>query len=82
MVDVLGGQVTIAAVCTELTGEGAVEVGDWDVPPLSANAVRIAVRGFGECRLRCITYTFVRGVSTGGGYDSRSARSARRQTPR
>lgn len=32
-----------AAVCTALTGEDAIEVQDWDVPPLSPTSIRIAV---------------------------------------
>jgi NADPH2:quinone reductase len=36
--------VTIAAVCTDLRGEGAVELQEWDVPPTGSGAVRIAVR--------------------------------------
>ena len=35
---------TTAAVCTELSGGGAIEVQDWEVPPLGPGAVRIAVR--------------------------------------
>ena len=35
---------TIAAVCTDLSGEGAIEVQDWDVPATAPDAVRIAVR--------------------------------------
>jgi NADPH:quinone reductase len=35
---------TIAAVCTKLSGEGAVELLDWPVPQLGPGAVRIAVR--------------------------------------
>jgi NADPH2:quinone reductase len=35
---------TSAAVCTELSGEGAVEVGPWALPPLGPGAVRIDVR--------------------------------------
>jgi hypothetical protein len=32
-----------AAVCTALTGEDAIEVRDWDVPPLGPMSLRIAV---------------------------------------
>ena len=32
-----------AAVCTALTGEDAIEVRDWDVPPLGPTSLRIAV---------------------------------------
>ena len=35
---------TTAAVCTDLSGEGAIEVQDWDVPATAPDAVRIAVR--------------------------------------
>jgi NADPH2:quinone reductase len=35
---------SIAAVCTELGGEGAVELRDWEVPPPGPDAVRIKVR--------------------------------------
>jgi NADPH2:quinone reductase len=35
---------TIAAVCTELSGEGSVEVRDWPLRALGPGAVRIAVR--------------------------------------
>jgi len=35
---------TLAAVCTELTGEGALEVRTLDAAPLGPSAVRIAVR--------------------------------------
>ena len=36
--------VTTAAVCTDLSGEGAIEVQDWAVPATGPGAVRIAVR--------------------------------------
>jgi NADPH2:quinone reductase len=36
--------VSIAAVCTDLSGEGALELRDWQVPPLGPGAVRIQVR--------------------------------------
>lgn len=35
---------TLAAVCTELAGEGAVELRDWPLPALGPGQVRIAVR--------------------------------------
>ena len=35
---------TFAAVCTELSGEGSVEVRDWPLRPVGPAAVRIAVR--------------------------------------
>src|ERR1700722_6385378 len=33
-----------AVVCTDLSGEGTLELRDWEVPALGAGAVRIAVR--------------------------------------
>jgi NADPH2:quinone reductase len=35
---------TIAAVCTELSGESALELREWEVPPPGPGAVRIQVR--------------------------------------
>lgn len=35
---------TVAAVCTALTGEGAIEVQDWPVPECGPKQLRIAVR--------------------------------------
>jgi NADPH2:quinone reductase len=35
---------TLAAVCTELSGEGAIEVQTLDAAPLGPAAVRLAVR--------------------------------------
>lgn len=35
---------TTAAVCTALTGEGGIELREWDTAPLGPGAVRIAVR--------------------------------------
>jgi NADPH2:quinone reductase len=35
---------TTAAVCTELTGEGAIELREWEVAQLGPRSVRIAVR--------------------------------------
>src|SRR4051794_212363 len=35
---------TTAAVCTELSGEGAIELREWDVPDLGPGALRIAIR--------------------------------------
>jgi NADPH2:quinone reductase len=36
--------ITTAAVCTSLSGEGAIELRPWELPPLGPGAVRIAVR--------------------------------------
>jgi NADPH2:quinone reductase len=38
-----GRVMNLAAVCTALTGEDAIEVRDWDVPPLGSTSLRIAV---------------------------------------
>ncbi len=35
---------TTAAVCTELSGEGSLELRDWPSPPLGKESIRIAVR--------------------------------------